>query len=278
MAAGTVGLVRQVGNGSRLRLRELKLRLVSGLILATIGFSALALGGLAFDCLCALGAGLMMWELSRLFWPDVPRGLAVAIGVLALAAVLTAASLGADMVAAWLVLIFAAVAAAAAMRRGKVLMAVFGIVILLSALVLAELRAQQGMVAAAWLVLLVVATDTAAYVCGKVVGGPRLAPSLSPGKRWSGAAGGVVAAVLITIAFAGSFSLGIVIFGLTLSVASQFGDLAESWIKRRAGVKDSSALIPGHGGVLDRFDGLVGACGFFGVLEMFRVAARVGIG
>ena len=264
-------------DGDRPQRRELGLRVVSGLILAAVGLVALALGGPVCNGLCAVGAGMMLWELSRLVRHDVPPRLAAACGALAACAVMVAASIEASTAIAWLVPGAAALIAAVAVRRGNVLMAVFGAAILYGALVLAELRAQHGMAAAAWLVLLVAATDTAAYVGGKSVGGPRMAPGISPGKRWNGAAAGCIAAVLVTAAFSGSLTAMVVGVGLALSVASQLGDLAESWIKRRAGVKDSSAVIPGHGGVLDRFDGLTGACGLFGVLELFRVADRVGV-
>lgn len=269
--------MRQVDDRPRPQRRELRLRVVSGLILAAVGFGALVLGGAAFNGLCAVGAGMMMWELSRLVRPDVPQRLAAACGAWTACAVMVAASLDANTAITWLLPGAAALVAAAAVRRGGLLMAAFGAAILYAALILAELRDQHGLAAAAWLVLLVAATDTTAYVCGKSIGGPRLAPGISPGKRWSGAVAGCIAAVLVTAGFAGSLSATVVGFGLALSVASQLGDLAESWIKRRAGVKDSSSVIPGHGGVMDRFDGLAGACGLFGVLELFRVADRVGV-
>ena len=269
--------MQQVDDRARPQRRELGLRVVSGLILAAVGLGALVLGGPAFNGLCSVGAGMMVWELSRLVRPDVPQRLAAACGTLAAGAIMVAASLDSNAAITWLLPGVAALAAGVAVRRGGFLMAVFGAAILYAALVLAELRDQQGMAAAAWLVLLVAATDTAAYLGGKSIGGPRLAPAISPGKRWSGAVAGCVAAVLVTAAFAGSLSLTVVGLGLALSFASQLGDLAESWIKRRAGVKDSSSVIPGHGGVLDRFDGLAGACGLFGVLELFRVADRVGV-
>jgi phosphatidate cytidylyltransferase len=107
--------------------------------------------------------------------------------------------------------------------------------------------------------------DTAAMAAGTLVGGPKLAPVLSPRKTWAGAIAGVVAAVAAALAY-GALVLARVPMGLTvwqlvvaaivIAVAAQFGDVAESLFKREAGVKDSSALIPGHGGVLDRLDSL----------------------
>lgn len=106
------------------------------------------------------------------------------------------------------------------------------------------------------------ATDIGAYFSGRIIGGPKLAPSLSPNKTWAGLGGGMVAAG-ITGGLCHLFSpypttvLSSIIFGIVLAIAAQGGDLFESWIKRRAGVKDSSTLIPGHGGLLDRVDGLM---------------------
>jgi len=108
------------------------------------------------------------------------------------------------------------------------------------------------------------ATDIFAYFVGRAIGGPKLAPRISPGKTWSGAIGGAVAAIIAGTAVVWSFfsadDLRIPVLALVLSVCSQIGDLFESFIKRRFGVKDSSHLIPGHGGVMDRVDGLIFAC------------------
>jgi len=115
-------------------------------------------------------------------------------------------------------------------------------------------------------IAVVVATDVGAYFSGRSIGGPRLAKGISPSKTWAGIGGGMLAAGLVS---AGLFSWNIgelapnpillVAFaiGAGLAIVAQAGDLLESWLKRRAGVKDSSNLIPGHGGVFDRIDGLI---------------------
>ncbi len=107
-----------------------------------------------------------------------------------------------------------------------------------------------------FVIVLVWATDIGAYLAGRLIGGPRLAPAISPGKTWSGAVGGLLAAGVVGILAGGLAAGGIA--GL-LSLVAQAGDLAESAAKRRAGVKDSGHLIPGHGGLLDRLDGLLAA-------------------
>jgi len=121
------------------------------------------------------------------------------------------------------------------------------------------------------MVLIVWATDTAAYFVGRFVGGVKLMPSVSPNKTWSGAIGGVVAAMIV-----GGFAAPAVAYNfwqmlflsIFLSLLSQMGDLLESWIKRQFRVKDSGYLIPGHGGVMDRIDGFVVVAPAFAVVTM----------
>ncbi len=120
-------------------------------------------------------------------------------------------------------------------------------------------RAEDGLSLLLWIFIIVWATDIGAYISGRSIGGPKLAPAISPGKTWAGFYGGVAAATL----FGGAWVLTTGLHWLVLllaplfSVASQGGDLFESWMKRRAGVKDSGRLLPGHGGVFDRLDGLL---------------------
>ena len=136
------------------------------------------------------------------------------------------------------------------------------------------------------MVLVVIASDSAAYLAGRAIGGPKLAPSISPGKTRSGSAGGLLGAGLVGallawllpappgIAAAASLARGLGA-GLLLGLVAQAGDLAESAFKRRCGVKDSGRLIPGHGGLLDRFDGLLAAAPIAALLSL---ASPVGTG
>ncbi len=118
---------------------------------------------------------------------------------------------------------------------------------------------RESSVRSVFFVLLVVwSSDIGAYVAGRIFGGRRLAPSVSPGKTWSGAAGGLAAAMVFGGLVAG-FSVGVILASALVGIASQLGDLGESALKRRYGVKDSGRLIPGHGGLLDRLDGLMAA-------------------
>ena len=116
------------------------------------------------------------------------------------------------------------------------------------------------------IVAVVVATDTGAYFAGRTIGGPKIAPRISPSKTWAGLVGGALAAGAVLAAFwlvglqdwsFAMIALPLFGIGMLLAVVAQAGDFFESWMKRRAGVKDSSQLIPGHGGLFDRFDGLL---------------------
>lgn len=110
-----------------------------------------------------------------------------------------------------------------------------------------------------WVFLVVWATDIGAYFAGRAIGGPKLAPSISPNKTIAGLVGGVASAAVVAGAWANLVNLPALLLWLAVpfAVAAQLGDLFESWLKRRAGVKDSGTWLPGHGGLLDRLDGLV---------------------
>jgi phosphatidate cytidylyltransferase len=120
-------------------------------------------------------------------------------------------------------------------------------------------RADHGADLLLWVFIVVWATDIGAYAVGRAIGGPKLAPAISPGKTWAGLYGGVAAATLLAGGWALFTGLPLVILLLAplFAVAAQGGDLFESWMKRRAGVKDSGRWLPGHGGVFDRLDGLL---------------------
>ncbi|WP_425229688.1 phosphatidate cytidylyltransferase [Sphingomonas sp.] len=120
-------------------------------------------------------------------------------------------------------------------------------------------RLGEGLTYTVWALALVWVTDIGAYFAGRTIGGPKLWPAVSPNKTWAGLIGGVVAASLFAVAmhFHAGLPLRLTLATPVLAVLAQGGDLYESWLKRRAGVKDSGRLLPGHGGVMDRLDGLV---------------------
>ena len=145
-------------------------------------------------------------------------------------------------------------------RRDPVIGLVFAAAIVVAGAELIRLRG-DGISQIFWLILVVVASDVCGYFVGRLVGGPKFWPSVSPKKTWSGTIAGWIGAALVGLGFylTGHANLLMVAMSPILAFAGQLGDIAESAIKRRAGVKDASTLIPGHGGVLDRFDAMIGA-------------------
>ena len=252
--------------GQPKQLSNLQLRFVSAVVLAIAVLSLTWIGGFPFRLLAAGIAGAIFYE-----WTRMARvGTGGSLGFLPEALMLVC--IGALIVGApaWTLLLLTAAAALFLLIAGRMQRAgrweAGGLAYAaLSGVSLALLRDgdDAGLVAILFLFAVVWATDILAYFVGRAVGGPKLAPSISPGKTWSGAIGGAVGGVtagIVLSALAGAgVSLVLVIVALLLSVISQVGDLFESWVKRRNGVKDSGNLIPGHGGVMDRVDGLVAA-------------------
>lgn len=141
------------------------------------------------------------------------------------------------------------------------------------ALVLLRSHSEWGVHAIMWLMLVVWATDTFAYFAGRIIGGPKLAPKLSPKKTWAGLLGGMAGAGLVSGIYAYFYfpsALALVLVAAALAAVAQLGDIFESAMKRAYEVKDSGYLIPGHGGVLDRVDGLVTAAVIAAVIGFAR--------
>jgi phosphatidate cytidylyltransferase len=141
------------------------------------------------------------------------------------------------------------------------------------AAVLLRADREMGFAALIFVLLVVWATDTGGYFAGRGIGGPKLWPRVSPNKTWAGAVGGFAGSLAVAGGFAGlgiGRALPLLFLGAVLSVAGQLGDLFESAVKRRFGVKDSSHLIPGHGGLMDRLDGLVAALVLAAVFGFLR--------
>ena len=245
-------------------MSNLQLRIASAVVLAAVVLVLTWIGGVPFRLLAVLIAGAVFYE-----WTHMSRQSAVRRMMLipeALMAILLVALAMGVPATGFLLLAFSATAVAAGIGlvRGTGQWDAAGLAYAsLSGFALAYLRGADhaGLLAILFLFAVVWATDTLAYFVGRAVGGPKLAPAISPGKTWSGAAGGTVAGVLAGLAAAflagagNALLLGLA--ALLLSIVSQVGDLFESWVKRRHGAKDSSQLIPGHGGVMDRVDGLV---------------------
>lgn len=133
---------------------------------------------------------------------------------------------------------------------------------------------EHGIATIVWVLLVVWGSDSGGYIAGKSIGGPKLAPRISPNKTWSGFAGGMALAMLAGLVMSlwvgEGEAMRLILVSAVLSAISQVGDLVESAVKRHFGVKDFSSLIPGHGGVLDRFDGLIFVLMAAGALKVFH--------
>lgn len=244
---------------------NLTLRVASALVMAPLALAIVYLGPPYFDVLVTVLAAVLAWEWSRLCGRGVlsrPGYLVIAVA----AAALAAAGLREYAVAGWIIAAGVMAAVVVASRGAERQPFWYGLGILyttLPCLALVWLREHpaQGREIVFWLLLVIWATDIGAYAAGRSIGGPKLAPRISPKKTWAGLAGGIISAGLVGT-LAGVLLLSGNPFGLALAAAalavwSQLGDLFESGVKRRFGAKDSSNLIPGHGGLLDRLDGVL---------------------
>jgi phosphatidate cytidylyltransferase len=245
----------------------LEQRVVSSLVLAAGALVAVLVGGWVFTALVLASLVVMAGEWGRLLPDSLTADRRLVWGIIVLlsaGAVLTMESGRAD-IALLVILLGPPLVAALAALAPKIPpdRAAGGVVYVgLPALSLVWLRneAPGGFQHVLWLLLVVWSTDIAAYFTGRAIGGSKLAPRISPGKTWAGLAGGLVGAGLagglVALAFGAGFWFA-ALSGAALAVVAQIGDLFESLLKRRAGLKDSGHLIPGHGGLLDRIDGLV---------------------
>lgn len=241
--------------------RDLRLRLVSALVLGPLVLACIWLGTHWFTALIAIAVAGLAWEWVRMCGGRVrgPGGWAVPAAVLAAGGL---AAAGHALIGALLLPLGALLAFRLARGVNARFLAAGVLYIGLAGIALIILRhdPSAGRANVIFLILVVWASDSAAYLAGRALGGPRLWPAVSPGKTWSGAVGGLAGAMLVGI-LATAVEPGpwvwAALVAAVLGLLAQAGDLLESGIKRRFGVKDSSRLIPGHGGLLDRLDGLL---------------------
>ncbi len=258
------------------RWADLRPRVLSAIVMVLVGAVEIWLGGLAFAALVIVVTGLMVWELAQMTAPArrrTPITLAFAAGIALAAAVALQGDL--SVLALALPSFFLALTP----RRDRRISAGYAMAIMVAGYGLIFLRETGGTQAILWLVLVVIASDVLGYFAGRILGGPKFWPAISPKKTWSGTLAGWIGAALVGLGFwaAGQGGAILIVMSPLVAFAGQMGDIAESWIKRRAGVKDSSTLIPGHGGVLDRFDALIGAvCLVMAISLVQPLAALIG--
>ena len=258
-------------------LADLGLRAASAIVMVALALGSLWAGGVWFTLFWALAGFAIYWE-----WQHLAGGrnmnARIVVGAVALAASATLASTGSVEWALALLLIGAlAIALSAGLGGGRVIAAKSawaGLGLLYAGAMVVSVCVLRhslflGATAVLWLFAIVWGTDIMAYFGGRLIGGPKLCPPISPGKTWSGFATGVLCGALAGVGVV-AFSvtpgeaalLPVLALGLVASAVSQGGDLFESAIKRYYGVKDSGRLIPGHGGAMDRLDGFIFAAMF----------------
>jgi phosphatidate cytidylyltransferase len=242
--------------------RNLLMRIIAALVLAPIAVAIAYAGGWLWTVLVTVAAiGLYLEWLAIVGASHQMRVIAPGVVGLAIAGCCLAfGRIDASLVP--LALGFAGVALFSPERRGWTAIGFGYAAAAQLASVLVRLDQFWGFVALILILLVVWVTDIGGYFAGRGIGGPKLWPRVSPNKTWAGAVGGFAASLVVAAGFA-VFGLGrtgpLLVLGAALSIVSQLGDLFESAVKRRFGVKDSSQIIPGHGGLLDRLDGFVAA-------------------
>ncbi|MCT4555392.1 MAG: phosphatidate cytidylyltransferase [Pelagimonas sp.] len=215
---------------------DLRQRILSALVLIAIGVAAIAASHLAFAGLLMVATLIGVWELV-----SMGRSGAASGGL---------------------------------SQSDRIALAGYAVLFALGVFGLLEISDDFGRAGLIFIIALVAVTDTLGYFTGRSLGGPKFWPSISPKKTWSGILGGWIGAGLLAAASHdalihrhGPDFLPFIVIAVALSFASQLGDIAQSAVKRRMGVKDSSNIIPGHGGVLDRFDGLLAVGALFWLLD-----------
>ncbi len=245
---------------------DLRTRINSAIALMLIALLALWGGSFTFGIFIAIVGGIMQWELSRICAPRTPLlpflyGL-VSCLLAGMALVPSLISLSDLSIPNISLLAFVAIACIAVMarfqNRERFYYFVYSICIILTCWGCIILFRNTAVIVL--LIAIVISVDVAGYFVGKIVGGKKFWPAISPKKTWSGIIGGWVAAFIVAIIIAQMANIYtfLIIASPLIAFSAQLGDIAESALKRRAGVKDSSNLIPGHGGFLDRFDGVIG--------------------
>ena len=236
-------------------------RVVTGVILAPLFLLLVYLGAPYFNLLVGVIAAVMAWEFTRM---DGEEGAKRRFLIAAACVVAVIAMSFGNATVAWAVVLLATlaviVADQVAGRNGFNLVQGAVPYVAAPAVALIFVLSKAGWESMFWLLAVVWLTDIGAYASGRIIGGPKIAPAISPNKTWSGTVGGLIIGTAAGLGLLYSVgvppTIGFIGLSLVLSLLTVAGDLLESALKRRFHVKDSGGLIPGHGGVMDRFDGL----------------------
>jgi phosphatidate cytidylyltransferase len=251
--------------------QDLLPRFLSAVVLAAIVATFVWFGGYPYAVMVGLIAAIVAWEWGRIIrGGEIDTAMAAHIGVVVFAVLLVVfGQIGLALLA---LVVGAILVNLLTVGRHPGLSAIGVPYAGLPAVALLWFRdaPSYGLWAIGFLIIAVAATDIGAYFAGRMIGGPKLAPRISPNKTWAGLLGAMCASGLIGVATGwlapGASSLALGLFGVVVAVVAQAGDLGESWLKRAFGAKDASNIIPGHGGFMDRVDGLIAAVVFAAVV------------
>ena len=240
---------------------DLRLRLISSFFLLILSAFCIYSGNFVFTFFVISLVGVMHWELGKMLSPRSVQAMwfsAVLSMVVTFWLLISYSSF-------WhiLILSFNFYFQRHFFHQSRIFGAVYSLAVIVCGILFYKVRLEFGVYHTVWLIGIVVVTDTAGYLIGKIIGGPKVFPRISPKKTWSGVLAGWFAAGLFSWFFVENIApqslfIKFISISIILSVSAQIGDMIQSQLKRRSDVKDSSGLLPGHGGFMDRFDGFVG--------------------
>ena len=250
-------------------------RSYSALVLVPVFGLFIVVGGTYFSLFIALLGAIMTWEMATaIFGGD--RNLIVVFASTGIGAFIFLLGTKVDFfwisaVGVFLIITLLIMGGRSKLFGTTVLFLVFNLFIVIPSFLIIWLRGTEELNTVLWIVLSVVATDIGAYLTGKSIGGKKLAPKISPNKTWSGLLGGAFFSVITGFIFSWVIlenQIKLMFLGLLIAIVSQMGDLLESNFKRKYSIKESSNLIPGHGGLMDRLDGHMAAVTFFALIKL----------
>ena len=248
---------------------ELITRIFSSVIILFIAGLSIIFGGILFEWTLISLAFVIIWELIGF---DCNRNIIRILVSLVLTLSLLFIFLNYYLLAFSVYLFWVFIYSLFVKPKDLIWRILYTTVILCGLISISNIRINIGLIETLWVITCVISADIGGYFIGRNIGGPKLWPKISPNKTWSGTLGGWGLAVLITFIFiniTNEILYTHIFWAVIIAIFAQLGDLAESALKRSAGIKDSSNLIPGHGGFLDRFDGMIGA--FFLLFILFIV-------
>ena len=263
--------------------KQVVVRLTSSFLMAVPVIAFILAGGVYFNVFVALLAGIMSWEVTRTVCK--PRNDFIEIGIFFIVAFLVMvfglffvssfAETNLPLFLSLLIIVAFIIRKVHSVAR----VALGNLIVVFSCFCMIWLRVTFEVEFFAWVLLSVVATDTGAFIVGSTIGGIKLAPNISPNKTWAGLLGGIFGSLMVAWTFClfwlETNNPGLFIMAIILAIISQIGDLVESAYKRSYKIKDSSRLIPGHGGVLDRLDGHIAAGIFMSFILLYYDRALI---